>query len=138
MEDLHWHAHQPNGRILNALEFPDPSGGRDPDLQLSTDTVAWVQTRHRPLCQDTEKPLKEIRWALAATAHAQTYWHLDANGFGTYIDVQTGAKWWVVAKEKEDGPAFGSTMLYRDFDPQEVNSKLWEVHAVILQPGDRL
>lgn len=138
---MYWHANQHKGRILNGLEFPDPTGCREPDFQLSTDTVAWGQTRDQPLCKaDRHKPLNDIRWGLAATAHAISYWHVDANGYGTYVDVQEGAKWWVVGKQKEDGlgPSFASKMLYQEFDPQEANDDLWEVHATHLVPGDRL
>lgn len=141
LEDLYWHSLLPNGRILNALEFPGPGNAKNPDVQLSSDTVAWDQTQElKPFCKKatSEKPLSDIRWGLAATAGAITNWHIDTNGFCTYIDVQEGAKWWVVAQERKEGPSFASTNLYTKFDPQEVNLNLWEVHAVYLTPGDRL
>ncbi|KAK2464090.1 hypothetical protein APHAL10511_003892 [Amanita phalloides] len=96
----------------------------------------------KPYCRkdsnDSERPNYDIRWGLAATAGAISYWHVDANGFGTYIDVQTGKKWWVIAREKRGEQSFASKNQYSTFDPQEINSNLWEVHAVMLSPGDRL
>ncbi|KAK2459345.1 hypothetical protein APHAL10511_008638 [Amanita phalloides] len=139
LRSMFLHAKHPQGRILNGLEFPYPSGCKEPDLQLSSDTVAWVHTMQRPLCKrESEKPMNDIRWGLAATAGAITNWHIDSNGFGTYVDVQTGKKWWVIAREKKRGLAFANRRMYAHFDPQDVNLNLWEVHAVMLSPGDRL
>lgn len=141
LKDLLWHANEPTGRILNGLEFPHPSGCGDPDVQMSSDDTAWVQTTYKPFCsRETQKPLSDIRWGLAATKGAITYWHLDSNGYGTYIDVQAGTKWWVVATQKDqiDTPSFASNALYLTFDPQEVNSDLWDVEAFLLKPGHRL
>jgi hypothetical protein len=139
LADVHWHAMHPKGRILNALEFPEPGDARHPHIEVSSDTVAWDQTRGRPFCKKVvDKPHGETRWALLATAHACTNWHVDTNGFGTYIDVEVGGKWWVVAHEKKDGPFFASKEFYNAFDSQEHNLDLWDVHSVYLSPGDRL
>ena len=139
LADLYWHSLLPNGRIINALEFPEPGDAKNPDIELSSDTVAWDQTKEKPFCKkNMEKPLTDIRWGLAATAGAVTNWHLDTNGFCTYIDVQEGAKWWVVAQERKGGPSFASRDLYNKFNPQDANLDLWEVHAIYLTPGDRL
>ena len=124
---------------MNALEFPDPGDARHPHIEVSSDTVAWDQTRGRPFCKKVvDKPHSETRWALLAMAHACTNWHVDTNGFGTYIDVEVGGKWWVVAHEKKDGPFFASKEFYNAFDSQEDNLDLWDVHSVYLSPGDRL
>lgn len=140
LKDLMWHANHPQGKILNGLEFPDPIGCRNPDLQLSSDDVAWVQTTFmRPFCdRQAQKPLSDTRWGLAATAGAITYWHVDSNGYGTYVDVQVGVKWWVVATPRANGPHFANKSLYGKFNPQEVNSTIWDVKGVLLTPGDRL
>jgi hypothetical protein len=139
LKDLLWHSSHPEGRILNGLEFPHPSGCQDPDLQMSSDNIAWVQTTYKPYCKrETQRPFSDLKWGLAATAAAVTYWHADSNGYATYVDVQVGVKWWVVATPKDGGPRFAHSNLYSTFDPQEVNSNLWDVEAVILRPGDRL
>jgi hypothetical protein len=106
---------------------------------MSTDTVAWSHTFNMPLCKKhQQKPITDIRWGLAATAGAISYWHLDTNGFATYIDVQVGKKWWVVAHPKEDGPSFASRDFYSNFDCESINKDLWDVHAIMLEPGQRL
>jgi hypothetical protein len=111
----------------------------EPDVQMSSDAIAWSNTTAKRLCnKPTQKPLTEIRWGLAGTAGAISHWHIDSNGFGTYIDVQTGLKWWVVAIPKMNGPRFENRDFYTSFDPQSVNSDLWDVGAVLLKPGDRL
>lgn len=139
LKDLLWHAQQPAGRILNGLEFPSPIGCSNPDQQLSSDDAAWVQTTFRPFCdRETQKPLSDTRWGLAATGGAISYWHVDSDGYGTYVDVQVGIKWWVVATPKAQGPKFSTKSIYATFDPQEVNSDIWDVQAVLLRPGDRL
>ena len=139
LKDLSWHANLSQGRVLNGLEFPHPSGCRDPDVEPSTDDIAWVMTTYKPFCsREVQKPLSDTRWGLAATAGAVTYWHVDSNGYGTYVDVQVGLKWWVVASPKDDGPSFSESTLYNEFDPQDVNSDLWDIQAVVLEPGDRL
>ena len=138
LKDVLHHANLPDGRILNGLGFPTPNGCEEPDECLSSDTVASIQTMHLPLCRKYgEIPRKDIRSGLAATKGAITNWHIDNNGFGTYVQVQTGKKWWVVAKEKEENP-FSGKRIYSEFDPQVANSHLWEVHAIMLAPGDRL
>ncbi|KAF8324811.1 hypothetical protein F5887DRAFT_926536 [Amanita rubescens] len=139
LNDLHWHSLNKNGKILNGLEFPCPAGYMEPDVQISSDAIAWSSTTAKRLCtKPTQKPLTEIRWGLAGTAGAISRWHIDSNGLGTYIDVQTGCKWWVVASPKKDGPKPANRDFYTTFDPEAVNSHLWDVSAVILEPGDRL
>lgn len=139
LKDLYWHSLSENGKILNGLEFPCPAGCMEPDVQMSSDGIAWSNTTAKRLCnKPTQKPLTEIRWGLAGTAGAISRWHIDSNGFGTYVDVQTGQKWWVVASPKTDGRTFASRDFYNSFDPQRVNSHLWDVTAVLLKPGDRL
>ena len=139
LKDLHWHAQCPGGRILNCLELPNSTGCSEPHHAISTDTVAWSHTIGKPLCKKhLQKPVTDIRWGLAATAGAISYWHLDTNGFATYIDVKVGQKWWVVAEPKEGGPSFGSKDFYSQFDCEKVNEELWDVYAVLLKPGQRL
>lgn len=63
---MHMHSLLPNGIILNALEFPEPCDAKNPDTELSSDTVAWDQTKGKPFCKKTtEKPLSDIRQGLA-------------------------------------------------------------------------
>ncbi|KAF8330275.1 hypothetical protein F5887DRAFT_923231 [Amanita rubescens] len=76
LKDLEWHAKSPNGRILNCLKLPN-----------STGCMAWSHALNMPMCKKhQQKPITNIWWELAATAGAIRYWHLDTNGFATYID----------------------------------------------------
>jgi hypothetical protein len=95
-------------------------------------------------------PTADIRWGIAATTGAVHWWHIDSDGFGTYIDVQTGMKWWIVAKPKErisfqgsyqyDFSEFGSINLFTQsgYELEKPNTFMWDLEAVALTPGTRL
>ena len=127
------------GKILNALQFPRPEEGLG-HHRFSTDSVAWRATKGRRGSSDAEAPpLADVRWGLAATKGAVHWWHIDSDGFGTYLDVVTGKKWWIVAKEKNNAPTFGSTSLFLgEYELEEPNVDLWDLEAILLQPGTRL
>src|SRR5271168_1959482 len=127
------------GKILNALHFPMPEEGLAQHW-FSTDSVAWRATKGRPGSADSDlPPPADIRWGLAATTGAVHWWHIDSDGFGTYLDVITGHKWWIVAKEKNKAPTFGSTTLFLgEYELEEPNTDLWDIEAILLQPGMRL
>jgi hypothetical protein len=137
------------GKILNALQFPMPEEGLGAN-PFSTDSVAWCGTKGWRDCNDLElPPTADIRWGLAATAGALHWWHIDSDGFGTYIDVKTGMKWWIVARPKqatlqrlchEDYAQFARTDLFStsDFQLEDPCTSVWDVEAVLLTPGSRL
>ena len=131
--------HGEGGKILNALHFPMPEEGLGHHL-FSTDSVAWRATKGRRESADGElPPLADIRWGLAATTGAVHWWHIDSDGFGTYLDVITGHKWWIIAKQKDKAPTFGSTTLFLgEYQLEEPNTDLWDIEAILLQPGMRL
>ena len=91
-----------------------------------------------------------MRWGIAATAGAVHWWHINSDGFGTYIDVKTGMKWWIVVKPKKcisfrgfyqyDFSEFGSIDLFTraDYEVEEPNTPMWDLEAVMLTPGTRL
>jgi len=108
--------------------------------RFSTDSAAWRATKGRRESADSEAPpVADIRWGLAATKGAVHWWHIDSDGFGTYLDVITGCKWWIVAKQKDKAPAFGSTSLFLGrYELEEPNTDLWDLEAILLQPGTRL
>ena len=127
------------GKILNALQFPMPEEGLG-HHRFSTDSIAWRATKGRRGSSDGESPpLADIRWGLAATKGAVHWWHVDSDGFCTFIDVIAGYKWWIVAKEKDSGQSFGHTALFSgDYQLEEPNNKLWSVEAILLEAGSRL
>ena len=69
------------------------------------DSAAWNGTKGTANCGDDKAlPLGDIRWGIAATTGALHWWHLDSEGFGTYIDTRAGLKWWIVGRRKGDSP----------------------------------
>jgi hypothetical protein len=127
------------GKILNALQFPMPEEGLG-HHRFSSDSIAWRATKGRRDSTDGDfPPLADIRWGLAATKGAVHWWHIDSDGFATFIDVITGYKWWIVAREKNAAPRFGNVNLFSDnYELEEPNNDLWHVEAILLEPGTRL
>lgn len=132
----------PDGKIVNALDFPmaEQALGSYP---FSTDSAAWNGTKGAADCKRNKvPPLDSIRWGIAATAGALHWWHVDCDGFGTYVDTKTGLKWWIVARRKgtEHGfKSFGEVNTFLDtYQPDEPNEGAWDLEAVILHPGTRL
>ena len=81
-----------------------------------------------------------MRWGLVVTLGAHHLWHIDCNGFATYIDTQTGMKLWFVARPKESQAMdFSSTSLFTEgFQLNAANLDRWDIEAVLLLPGSRL
>lgn len=125
-------------KILNALDFPMASAPHPPTT-IASDLVAFAATLDLPFCGRTIGfPVLSTRWGIAATRDAHHLWHLDCDGFGTYIDTQAGAKWWVVASPKE-GYTFSSVkQFWLDYTLTGANKKKWSLEAILLLPGSRL
>src|SRR5271169_4001099 len=132
------------GKILNALNFPMPEEGLGWNPFLS-DSAAWRGTKGWPDCNKLQlPPMADIRWGLAATTGALHWWHIDSDGFGTYIDVKTGSKWWIVAKPKRneslnplplfDFYQFADINMFTrpEYELEEPCSSLWDLEAVLL------
>jgi hypothetical protein len=43
--------------------------------------------------QGKAPPLADFQWGLADTAGTLSWWHLDLNGFGTYVNMKAEMKW---------------------------------------------
>ena len=134
---------QRGGKILNALNFPMPEQGLS-SFSFSTDAAAWNGTKGTANCGDDKAlPLGDIRWGIAATTGALHWWHLDSEGFGTYIDTRAGLKWWIVGRRKGTAHKFESfgeidTFFNDRYDMEKPNLDLWDLEAVILPPNTRL
>jgi hypothetical protein len=126
--------------------MPEEGLGRH---RFSSDSTAWRATKGRGGSTDGDfPPLADIRWGLAATKGAIHWWHIDSDGFATFIDVITGYKWWIVARErdsyvasgqKDATPRFGNVNLFLDsYQLEEPNDDLWNIEAILLEPGTRL
>jgi hypothetical protein len=79
-----------------------------------------------------------MRWGLAAMAHAYHTFHLDCDGFATYVKVQTGAKWWIVACPKEGISLADTTLFTSDYQIDKTDMKRYNYEAILLGPGMEL
>jgi hypothetical protein len=130
--------HREKTKILNALDFPMLSAPHPP-TSIASDLEVFHSTVDLPMCARTVLfPVTSTRWGLAATSGAHHLWHIDCNGFCTYIDTQTGQKWWIVARPKNSSD-FSCTGLFTDqFRIDAANLNKWDLEAVLLLPGSRL
>ncbi|KAG6875104.1 hypothetical protein C0993_010851 [Termitomyces sp. T159_Od127] len=81
-----------------------------------------------------------MRWGLASTGSTHHYWHIDANGFGTFVHVETGVKLWFIATPKNGNYAdFATWELYvNDFALRKPNEDKWNMELIVLEPGSML
>jgi hypothetical protein len=117
------------GKILNALEFPMNLASLTPLPKFSTDLLAWAFT-----ATGFPPPVGDIRFGLAATPGARTWFHIDANGFLTFIDIMCGFKIWICIRD-EDG-RFMAIDAYREFELDDARG--YYIEAILLTPGTRL
>ena len=86
-------------------------------------------------------PPEHLRWNLAATKDAFHVWHIDSDGYGTFVNVVAGSKWWIVARPK-DSPGCdlntSSLLVHEEFSVDNAGENLFDVEAILLQPGSEL
>ncbi|KAG5337958.1 hypothetical protein C0989_008561 [Termitomyces sp. Mn162] len=129
----------PNCKAINALDNPlirDPF----PPQPYQSCWNAWEEVLDRGGCKRNQNyPLTDMRWGLASTGGTLHPYHIDTNGFGTFIRVDTGIKFWILATPKSQGKleAFARTDLFvgSSYDPEKVNDKLWDLELMVLKPG---
>lgn len=77
-------------------------------------------------------------WGTAATQNAVSWMHCDDDGFSTAVWVQTGSKWWVLArlKNKEDPrwDEMSATDTFLKWEVDNIDGTRWELEAVHLTP----
>ncbi|KAF6746522.1 hypothetical protein DFP72DRAFT_973400, partial [Ephemerocybe angulata] len=124
-------------KSLNALSFPNPDAGIVP-TPYASDVRAVQRTRLDPGCISA-LPTGDIRWGLAATEGAHSYWHIDTQGEGTSLRISRGQKGWFAAEPKVKAD-LGSTMFWTDqmLDVMKLSLNDYDVEGVILNPGDML
>jgi hypothetical protein len=129
------------GKILNTLEFPMayPPSDNIPPVGLDSDVEAFRNTAGMRYCRPSEAfPFSSIRWGLAATANAYHTFHLDCDGFATYVKVQTGVKWWIVACPKEGVSLADTTLFTGDYHIDKTDARRFNYKAILLEPGMQL
>jgi hypothetical protein len=84
-------------------------------------------------------PFPHTRWGLAGLRGAFTFWHLDSDGFNTFIDVKNeeGEKWWIVADADRVCSSRLRLLLDKSFDLETGPSDL-PLEAILLTKGTRL
>lgn len=125
-------------KILNALDFPMASAPHPPTA-FSSDLVAFTATVDLPFCgRSVGFPAMSCRWGLGATRGAHHLWHIDCDGFATYLDTQVGSKWWVLARPKEPFGFSDAQVFSTDYELDGSNEEKWMHEAILLTPGSRL
>jgi hypothetical protein len=133
----------PDGKILNALDFPRYHGGHPP-ISIASDLVAFRAMGRRGDRHDYPTP--DMRWGIAATEGAFSSFHIDSDGLGTYISCvnRNGSKWWVIIspRDKSDVAHFasvGKAWAFHGGDGVDTTALGdVQVEAVLLTPGTRL
>ena len=79
-------SNDPDGKILNGLEFPQWGDNPRDRSAYATDVVAWNYIRGKPYCGSltTPYPTEHVRWGLVATSNAVRFLHTDSDGFSTF------------------------------------------------------
>ncbi|KAF8803042.1 hypothetical protein BYT27DRAFT_7110523 [Phlegmacium glaucopus] len=134
----------PDGKILNALDFPRPHLDHPP-TSLASDLFAFRRNSSNQGVI-SEYPDLEMRWGLAATTGAFSTFHVDSHGRATYVSCvnKDGSKLWVLAGTKTNAiaSAFENVQKSIRFFNRGVPSKDQfpevQLEAVLLQPGMRL
>jgi hypothetical protein len=145
VSDILDNARNPDGKILNGIDFPAcfPTCADTPQLSsYATDIVAWDYLRGKPYCGNFSNPYPtgHMRWGLAGTAHAVTFMHIDSDGYATVVRVIDGKKVWGILREIPNGSlASVDVFVNPNFLLDEIapGSK-FQLEAIVLRPGDTL
>lgn len=140
LQDLLDSVENPSGRILNALDLPMCQESTTP-TSYSTDTTAWHHTRGYTSCSSLDVfPTPDVRWALAGTDHTFTFFHIDSDGFNTFLKVICGKKLWMFYSEMPEMP-LSSRKVYLDEGFQLdrfVDEAKYKIEGILLSAGDML
>jgi hypothetical protein len=145
VSDILDNARNPEGKILNAIDFPacfptwDDSKANS---SYATDVVAWDYLRGKPYCGNFTNPYPtaHMRWGLAGTANALTFKHIDSDGLATYVRVITGKKAWGTLQEsREHQLSSVDFFLDEKFLLDEIDERsTFGLEVIALRPGDTL
>jgi hypothetical protein len=111
-------------------------------LSYSTDEHAWDITSGQQFCSKLDGYLfATMKFGLASTEGTFCHLHMNSNGHGTYINIDTGVKIWHTITPKPGksfAEAFGCIDPFKDYDVKQLNSQDWDIETIILQDGMRL
>ncbi|RXW13167.1 hypothetical protein EST38_g12687 [Candolleomyces aberdarensis] len=123
-------------RSLNALNFPNYSAGPK-EYKLGVDERIWRATNFIYGFKEMLYPSNSVNWSIVGLPGACHGWHNDSEGFGTFVTIRSGLKWWVVGRSAESGEKLDFFLESPDFDPWLVDDS-WDVEAILLKPGTRI
>lgn len=75
-------------------------------------------------------------WGTAGTPDALSWYHIDDDGFSTVVWVQTGGKWWVLARKRNADPLndeMRDIATFRDWRVDDIDEDHWDAEAVHLE-----
>ena len=124
-----------DSKILNGLCFKDPFAGIQRS-SFSSEAHALGVVYNQEGWVKKALSIEHLRWNLAATKDAFHPWHIDSDGYGTFVEVVAGSKWWIVAcpKSNLDIDIFNSTSCFID----DASEDQFEIEAILLLPGSQL
>ncbi|KAG6826539.1 hypothetical protein H0H92_015421 [Tricholoma furcatifolium] len=130
---------QPDG-MLSAVDLPAHFDHDGIDSSYFTDVVAWKTSAGRSYCDARSPyPIPDMRWFLASTGSLSP-WHIDSNGYGTFISPQNGMKLWYIAS-----PLSGSFEEFRqpalflnNYDHWKPNIERWQIERIVVKAKDVL
>ena len=89
--------------------------------------------------------MNDVKWGITGGQNALSWPHVDANGLATAVTVTTGAKYWVVMKERRNlgvEPKLGNLgsmhAFPKSWHPSNFQKGLHEYEAVHLTAGTTL
>ena len=105
--------------------------------------VAWDYLHGMPYCGPTTAPYPtgHMRWGLAGTAHAATMFHIDSDGFATFVQAIYGKKLWAIYRPSPTLPLSNPNIFVDSeiFQLDTIPAKAqFGLEAVVLRPGDLL
>lgn len=135
LRDLLSSARSDSPVALNVLDLP-LGNAPVPIPPMYNDIATDARTRNTvKRLVDLDDMRNVTSWGTAATTNAFSWGHIDDDGFGTAVSVQTGGKWWVLARKKDpnalaDEMSTGKT--FDDWSPEDVAEDTWDLEAVHL------
>lgn len=125
----------------NVLDLPM---GKSPVPEPTMFQHIATDAHSGPYVKALTKP-KDLRnttkWGTGSTEGALSWAHVDDYGFGTYVGVQAGGKWWVLAERLQQDrhrDEMGDISVFNGWRVRNIDPKLWTLEAVYLQPGSVL
>ncbi|KAG6877270.1 hypothetical protein C0993_008964 [Termitomyces sp. T159_Od127] len=124
-------------KSLNATGIPPCISKPFGHHTLFTDRFAWDNAGGKA---GKIYPENEMRWSRVATSWAHQKWHIDSDGFATFIQVEFGTLLYFIGNPKRNLPRNlllgGIDRFLGKFNPEQTNSDILDIEFVILQPGN--